>query len=119
MSALEQSAALRYPVEAIREDPLAAASDALSALESRVDRILVHFDIDVTDVPAVDVAHTNALALDTATSILKVFLASPKLAGLVVTEFNSRLDADGSLARRLAASMAETLGVALRPRKVA
>ena len=114
-SALERSASLRYPVEAIREDPLAAASEALSALESRVERILVHFDVDVTDTPAVDVVHPNALTLDTAASTLELFLASPKCAGLVVTEFNPRLDVDGSLARRLADRLAQALGAARRP----
>ncbi|MCZ6726694.1 MAG: arginase family protein [Acidobacteria bacterium] len=110
--ALERSAALRYPVEAIREDPRATAREALSTLESRVERILVHFDLDVTDVPAVDVEHPNALPLDTAALILEIFLGSPKCAGLVVTELNVRLDADGSQARRVANRLVQALASA-------
>ncbi len=115
--ALERSAAQRYPLKAVREDPLATAREALSALENRVERILVHFDLDVTDVSAVDVAHPNGLSLDTAASVLELFLASPKCVGLVLTEFNSRLDGDGSLARRLVADLAGTLAAAQRPQR--
>ncbi len=101
LAALEESAALRYPVEAVREDPPGSARAALAALEDRVERILVHFDVDVTDTPAVDVAHPNGLSLAAAASALEVFLESPKCAGLVVTEYNPRLDDGGSFARRL------------------
>ncbi len=116
LSALERSAALRYPVEAVRADPIAAAREAVAALESRADRILVHFDLDVTNTPAVDVEHPNALPLDTAISVLEIFLASPKSSGLVVTEFNPRLDAGGSLAHRLANGLAGALAAARVPR---
>ncbi len=116
LSALERSAALRFPVETVREDPIAAANKALEALEGRVERILVHFDLDVADTSAVDVAHSNGLALETTVEVLKVFMQSPKCAGLVVTEFNPVLDVDGSVARRLATHLAETLSAARHPR---
>ncbi|MCP3962448.1 MAG: arginase family protein [bacterium] len=115
LAALESSAALAVPVEAVREDPVAAAGRALAALESRVERILVHFDLDVADVPAVDVTHTGGLDLGEAFSVLEVFLASPWCAGLVFTEFNPRLDAGGSLAPQLANRLAEALGAVRRP----
>jgi arginase len=115
LAALERSAALRYPVEAIRKDPLASARHALDALESRVERILVHFDLDVTDTTAVDVPHPNGIPLDTAASVLELFLASPKCSGLVVSEFNPSLDDDGSVARRLADRLAVALGAARCP----
>ena len=116
LSALEESAAPRYRMEEIRDDPLASAREAVSTLERRVERILIHFDFDVTDEPAVDVAHPNGLPLDDAASVLEIFLASPKCAGLVVTEFNPRLDVEGSLARRLTDTLAERLAAARRPR---
>jgi arginase family enzyme len=115
-SALERSAALCYPVEAIREDPLASAREALRALESRVERILVHFDVDVSDISAVDVPHEDGLSLDTAFAVLKIFTASPKCVGLVITEFNPRRDVDGSVAGRLVDGLAETLAAARVPR---
>ena len=109
LSALAESAALRFPIESIREDPIEAAREALAALEGRVERILVHFDVDVADTPAVDVAHSNGLPLARAIEALNVFTASSKCAGLVVTEFNPELDFDGSAARSLAAHLAEAL----------
>ena len=115
LAVLAESAALRYSVEAILEDPLASARQALAALESRVERILVHFDLDVTDTPAVDVVHTGGLSLDTAASVLELFLASPRCAGLVFTEFNPHLDVSGTLARRLADRLAEALAAAPSP----
>ncbi len=117
LSALEHSAALRYPLAAIREHPTASARVALAELESRVGRILVHFDVDVTDTPAVDMPHPNGLPLESAASVLELLLASPKCAGLVVTEFNPRLDAGGSFARRLANRLARALGAARQPRE--
>ena len=100
MATLSRSAALQFPLEVVRQDPRAAARAALNLLEQRVDRILVHFDIDVTDSLAVDVAHTDGLSVDHTIEVLKIFAASPKCIGLVVTEFNPALDGDGSLARR-------------------
>jgi len=80
-----------------------------------VERILVHFDIDVTDTKAVDVPHANGLSLDGAVEALKVFMASPKCAGLVLAEFNPELDADGSVARRLVALLTD--GLSALPRR--
>jgi arginase len=107
--ALERSTALRYPIEQIRADLLAAAGEALRALESRVPRILVHFDVDVSDLPAADVPHPGGLPFERVVGVLRLFLASTKCAGLVVTEFNPRRDPDGSEASRLASGLAEAL----------
>jgi arginase len=116
LSALERSAALRYPLEQVRENPVGAAREALTALESRVKRILVHFDVDVSDFPAADLPHRNALPFDRAVEALKLFVASPKCAGLVVTEFNPHRDADGSQAFRLANGLADAAAGARGPR---
>ena len=109
LAVLERSAALRYPVEALRQQPLTAAREALALLERRVERVLVHFDLDVTDAPAVDVRHRSGIPLATALAVLEVFLASPKCAGLVFAELNPRLDPTRVLAPRLAVGLAEAL----------
>ncbi len=113
--ALARSAALRYPIELVREDPVAAAREALSTLEDRVDRILLHFDIDITDTLAVDVPHANGLSLDDTVCALKIFLASPKCIGLVVTELNPALDPDGAFAGRLADQLVGAINAARHP----
>jgi arginase len=95
----------RYPLEEIKDEVRPAAASALSDLESKAEHILVHFDVDVVDVddfPAVDVPHKPGLSLLQAQEALGVFLGSSKSVGLVVTEFNARLDSDGKYARQLA-----------------
>jgi arginase len=115
LAALERSRVMRYALERVREDPLATAREALARLESRVGRILVHFDLDVTDIPAVDVPHQNALPWESAVGILRTFVASPQCAGLVVTEFDPQRDPDGSLGRRLVDGLVEAFRVEFRP----
>lgn len=90
-----------YPLEAIRSGVREAAGPALREMEERTNHILVHFDVDVMDTagfPAVDVAHSPGLSRSQAQEALEVFLASPKVVGLVVTEFNAGQDPDRTLA---------------------
>jgi arginase len=110
LEALRRSAALQYPVETVRVDPAAAAREALAILERRADRFLLHFDVDVTDTKAVDVAHSGGLSLGDTVDVLRIFAAHPACAGLVVTEFNPALDADGMEVQRYAAAIAEAIG---------
>lgn len=49
---LERSRMSKYPLARVRADAATAAKDALIRLESRADAILVHFDVDVMDLPA-------------------------------------------------------------------
>ena len=94
----------KYPLEDIEADVQGNAERALRDLEKRAEHILVHFDndvIDCGDFPAVDVPHRPGLGLEQTEEALKVFLASGKAAGLVVTEFNAMMDGDGHLAERL------------------
>ncbi len=107
--ALERSASPRFPVAAVRADPPGAARRALAALAGRTERFLLHFDVDVTETTAVDVPHRNGLSLAAAGAALEVFLASPRCAGLVVTELNPRLDAAGAAVRELADRLAAAL----------
>ena len=94
----------KYPLEKVQDAAKDTAIEALQALESRVDHILIHFDVDVIDhddFPAVDVPHHPGLKLEQVQEALKVFLKSKKTIGLVVTEFNASQDENGELANQL------------------
>ena len=65
--------------------------------------------IDFDDFPAGDVPHYHGLSFDEAMSALDVFIASPKFAALVITEFNADCDPDGTLAVRFVNAVAKTL----------
>ena len=69
------------------------------------DGFWIHLDVDVLDdalMPAVDYRHSGGLTWDEVTEILRGLLGAGAARGLEVTIFNPRLDADGSLAQRLA-----------------
>ena len=92
----------------------AATRQALSALKPGTRKLVVHVHVDVDvmdsfDLAAADVPQHNAgLSFDEAMASLRVFVASPRFAGLVVTEFNpDRGDEEGSVASRLARGIAE------------
>jgi arginase len=78
--------------EEVRDDPAGTAERALDSLSSRVDRVLVHFDVDVvdfTDTPLSENPGRNeGIAYERAAAALAVLLASPALAGVTVTELN-------------------------------
>jgi arginase len=110
IEALERSRLSKYPLTRVRADATAAAKDALHHLESRSDAILVHFDVDVMDFPAADLHHPRGLDLESAFAALRVFVASPACAAVVVTEFNALRDPDGSHAGRLLHGVVEAFG---------
>jgi arginase len=109
---LERSRMSRYPLARVRADPAAAARDALLRLESRSDAILVHFDVDVMDFPAVDVPHPHGLDGESAFAALQVFVAAPTCIALVVTELNPEEDPDRAHTARLVDGLVGALGVA-------
>ncbi|TME47784.1 MAG: arginase family protein [Chloroflexi bacterium] len=109
---LQRSAMLKYPVTSLERPPLDQAREAMRLLEERADAVLVHFDVDVLDsaeVPLGDWPHYQALALVDAMQALKIFISSPKLAGLVITEINPDHDPDGSLVRRFVDGLSRAL----------
>ncbi|MHC4791198.1 MAG: arginase family protein [Planctomycetota bacterium] len=109
---LAQCQMMKYPLSQIRGKAKESAQEALSQLEDKTDSILVHFDVDVIDFddfPAADLPHYQGLSFDEAMSALDTFIASPKFAGLVITEFNADRDADGMLAGRLVDAVAKAL----------
>jgi arginase len=104
------------PVDEMRADPAGAATRALESLTSRVDRVLVHFDVDVvdfTDTPLSENPGRNeGIAYEQAAAALGVLLASPKLAGVTVTELNPNHVEEGAgsierLARDLAGGLTQ------------
>ena len=101
---LEKSAMLKYPVTSMGERPVEAAAEARARLEERARAIAVHFDVDVMDsaeIPLADWPHYDGLSFGDAMRCLSVFVGSPKLAALVVTEINPDNDPDGLLVRQL------------------
>jgi len=95
---LQQSSFVRYPVTNIRGRAVQMALEAVVRLENKLERFLVHFDVDVidfTDFPVADVPHNRGLSLRESMQALGVFVSSSKCAGLVITEFNVERDVDG------------------------
>jgi arginase len=91
------------PVDEVAADPEAAAARTCASLEARCDRLLVHFDVDVidfTDVPlSENTGRNEGLPYADAMRALDRLLASPKLAGLTITELNPDHAEAGSLER--------------------
>ena len=111
---LEKSAMAQYPVTSMGDRPVERAAEALTRLEERVRAIAVHFDVDVMDsaeIPLADWPHYDALSFGDAMRCLRVFVGSPKLAALVVTEINPDNDPDGLLVRRFIDAFAEAMQV--------
>jgi arginase len=111
---LEKSAMAQYPVTSMGDRPVERAAEALARLEERVRAIAVHFDVDVMDsaeIPLADWPHYDALSFGDAMRCLRVFVGSPKLAALVVTEINPDNDPDGLLVRRFIDAFAEAMQV--------
>lgn len=112
---LERSRLSRVAMPRIREDPVAAAREALRYLERRSDAILIHFDVDVMNLPAADVPHPHGLDAESTFAALRVFAEAPSCAGVVVTELNAEQDPDGSQAACLVEGLVEALGARKHP----
>jgi arginase len=93
-----------YPFEEIQGGAGQAARCALREVEARAGQFVLHFDVDVVDsedFPAGDVRHSPGLTVNEAEEALEVFLGSPNLAAVVVTEFNPAANDSELLAARL------------------
>ena len=96
-------------------DPAAAAHRALTALAASSGPFVVHFDVDVVDsgdLPLGNFPHYNSgVSLEHVVAGLRVLLADPACAGLVLTEVNPSYDPDGGqLDRYLSALTAALAG---------
>jgi len=103
-----------YPISRVNGCAARAATEARSYLERQAERLIVHFDVDVidfVDFPAADVLQPKqGMSFVEAFAALRIFFASPKFAGLVLTEFNpDHDDRDGTLAKRLIEALAQSL----------
>jgi arginase len=109
---LETSAIPQYPVTSMGDRPVELAAEALARLEERAPAIAVHFDVDVMDsaeIPLANWPHYDALAFGDAMRCLRVFVGTPKLAALVVTEINPDHDPDGLLVAQFVDAFADAL----------
>jgi arginase len=102
------------PVDEVSAGPEQAAFRARERVEDRCDRLLVHFDVDVidfTDVPlSENTGRNEGLAFDDAMSALRTLLASPRLAGMTITELNpDHTEEDAQSVERFAAAVAASL----------
>jgi arginase len=93
-------------------DPEAAGRKALAALAGSTPMV-VHFDVDVVDsgdLPLGNFPHYNSgVRLDDVVRCLRVLLADPSCAALVLTEVNPTYDADGSQLDRYIAGLTSAL----------
>ncbi len=110
---LEDSSIMQFSTKTIRDAGVeSAAKQAVEALKSKVDRILVHFDVDVIDVgemSAADVPHPNGLTFNETERALKIFTQSDSFLGMEITEFNADKDRAGQLTTKLANLIVSTL----------
>lgn len=101
-------------VDEVSAGPEQAALRARERVEGGCDRLLVHFDVDVidfTDVPlSENWGRNEGLAFDDAMSALRTLLASPRLAGVTITELNPDHTEQGAQSvERFAAAIAASL----------
>jgi arginase len=77
-----------------------------------LDGFWVHVDVDVLDdevMPAVDYRLPGGLAWDELGTVLASAAGTGRMSGLDLAIFNPALDADGSIAARLADTLADAL----------
>lgn len=113
---LDKLAITHLHADEIHADPAAAASRAREAIESAGPRFVVHCDVDVlsfVDTPLADVPDSGGepigLTLDELATSLSVFTASPRFAGLVLTEINPDHAPDPSAVTRFVTRFAAAL----------
>jgi arginase len=120
---IERRAIEVVSVDDVAADPEGAATSARRSIESRFDRLLVHFDVDVidfTDVPlSENWGRNEGLSFEHALRALDAILSSPQLAGLTITELNpDHAERGAGGIERLAAAVAESLIGALRTQRI-
>jgi arginase len=111
---IERRGIVAVPVDQVAAEPEVAARRAVELIETRCDRLLVHFDVDVidfTDVPmSENWGRNEGLVYDHALRALDALLASPRVAGLTITELNPDHTEQGAhTVERFARSVAHSL----------
>lgn len=98
-----------YTRSTVRKKPSASASAALEWINSRSKGVLLHFDVDVIDsgeFPLGNYPHYAGLMAAEAFEALEMFLASPKVIGLTITEVNPNNDPDNTMVTMLVDAVA-------------
>ncbi len=108
--ALERSRMAKYPMARIRQDPAAAAREALSVPPEPLGRFPRPLRRRRDEISAADVHHPRGLDLGLAFAALQIFVAAPACAAIVVTELNAEKDPDGSQAALLVDGLTAALG---------
>ena len=98
----------------VRDDPEAAAQQALEFCATRSDRYVIHLDTDVvdfTDAPLSEHPSRNTgLKLDEMLGALEILTSGPGLVAITLTELNPQNAAsDDGLLERFAASFADAI----------
>jgi arginase len=112
--AIERQSIDVVPAAQVAANPEAAATLALELLEDRVDRVLVHFDVDVIDFVDVPLSENpgrnEGLAYADALGALEALLGSQLVAGLTVTELNpAHVEEGAGSIERLAGDIARAI----------
>src|SRR5215217_2668844 len=112
--AIERRGIEGIPVGEVAGDPEGTASRAVARMEARVDRLLVHFDVDTvdfTDLPlSENTGRNEGLPFEAAVRALGALIGGERLAAVTVTEFNpDHGEEDGSTAQALAEGLTRAL----------
>jgi arginase len=98
----------------VRADPVGGATRALAAIAPNGEPVIVHFDVDAVDsrdLPLANYPHYGTgVPLAVAGEVLRVLLAAPGLAAVVLTEVNPTHDPDGGLLARYVDTVAAAFG---------
>jgi arginase len=111
---IERLGVARVPVEAVREDAVAAARRAVAFVRARFDRFVVHLDVDVidfTDAPlSENTGRNSGLSFEAAIGALRELLSGDGLVAVTVAELNPAHAATvEGLLERFAAGLADSL----------
>jgi arginase len=98
--------------EEVHADSVGTTARALAAVEAAATAFLVHFDVDVlrfVDAPLADVPEPFGLTLAEAFTTISTLVASPRFAGMSVTEINPDHLPDGQILPRFTRMLADAL----------
>ena len=86
----------------------AASLAVRGLLKQELDGFWIHLDVDVLDdeiMPAVDYRLDGGLSFSELSDLLRILFGSRRAVGMTITIFNSCMDLDGSIARKLVSSI--------------
>jgi len=105
---VRETAIHAFDLEQVRELGITAAAKHGMMKLGQIEGFWVHLDADVLNdavMPAVDYRLADGLQWHELSALLKSLMASGQAVGMNIGIFNPRLDADGSIARRLVSTL--------------